>query len=150
MFYCKVEDMEQCSLNMELLHEAEEWLKNVDLAKLEDGKYVISEGVMFAMVNSYETEPIEKRHFEAHKKYVEIQYMISGEELFGICTMNGQVRAGEEKENDNYFYQFPQEYSSVILHPGEFLILLPTDVHASHGQVGKSAHVRKVIIKFHV
>lgn len=148
MYYCKLKDLNQCEINFEYLKEAREWLNNVDQEQLEDGNYVISEGHMFASVQSYDTCEITERHFESHKEFVEIQYLIRGKELFAITQLDHLLKAGEEREQDNYFYEFPKEYSSIILTPGQFLVLMPSDGHASRGKVGNSERVKKVIFKF--
>lgn len=148
MYYGKIEDFDQNRLNIEFLKDAQEWLDTVDQEQLEDGNYVITEGHMFANVQSYDTCEITERHFESHKEFVEVQYLIHGKELFAVTSLDHLVKAGEEKELDNYFYEFPKEYSSIILNPGQFLVLMPSDGHASRGKVGNSEYVKKVIFKF--
>ena len=57
-----------------------EWLKHNSLENMSDGKYNISENI-YANIQSYETK--DNALYEAHRKYIDIQYMISGEEFIG-------------------------------------------------------------------
>jgi YhcH/YjgK/YiaL family protein len=60
-----------------------DFLKGRELDKLEAGRYDINERV-FAIVQIYQTEPESQVKWEAHKKYFDIQYVVSGKEKFLI------------------------------------------------------------------
>ena len=122
------------------------WLKENNLETLEDGKYEIDGDRIFANVQSYETK--DDAPYEAHKKYIDIQYMINGEESVGVVDYNDCVTAevyNDEKDVEflecikNDFYQ--------VLRKGEFLIFYPQDVHKPSLKIDNNKSVKKVIVK---
>ena len=48
---------------------------------MEDGRHPIDGEAIFALVSTYETEPEGARSFEAHRKYIDVQYLLSGREI---------------------------------------------------------------------
>ena len=56
----------------------------------EVGRYDLEEGV-FALVQSYDTKPAEACKIEAHKKYIDIQCVLKGKELFGVADLSTQT-----------------------------------------------------------
>ena len=40
---------------------------------------------MYVNIESYTTQLREDRKFEAHRRYIDVQYMISGKELITVC-----------------------------------------------------------------
>ena len=63
-----------------------EWLEKTDLKNLEDGKYEIENETVYASVQTYITKDDAK--YEAHKKYIDIQYMINGAEKIGVTDLS--------------------------------------------------------------
>ena len=64
---------------------AYEFLSNRDLKNLSEGRYFFDKGI-YCNVESYETK--ERHRFEAHKKYIDIQYIISGSEKIIVEDLN--------------------------------------------------------------
>ena len=80
-----------------------------------------------------------------HNRYVEVQVVLGGEELFGWSTRSYcHLAEGEfDTERDILFYgDRPQTYYHV--RPGQFTILFPEDAHAP--MLGEGS-VRKLIFK---
>ena len=63
------------------------FLKNNDLAKLELKRYDIDGDDLFATVSEYMSKNEETTKFEAHRKYIDIQYVISGKEIMNIAPL---------------------------------------------------------------
>ena len=61
-----------------------EWLKNSDLKSMESKKYIIDGENLYANLQDYDTKL--EADYEVHRKYIDIQYMIEGEENIGIAT----------------------------------------------------------------
>ena len=82
---------------------------------------------------------------EAHRKYIDIQYVIAGVEEMG---WNARIRCQQphgqyDAEKDiEFFADTPNSY--VTVHPGEFVIFFPDDAHAP--LIGRG-EVHKVVIK---
>ena len=49
-----------------------------------DNKYWIQEPDVFAQISSYQTKSPQEGRFEAHKKYVDIQILLSGSEMIEV------------------------------------------------------------------
>ncbi len=72
------------------------YLQNADLAGLEPGRVEIDGDQVFAFVQEYTSKPMEQGRWEAHVKYIDIQYIVSGEEQIGYANVadsdDGRVR----------------------------------------------------------
>ena len=109
----------------------------------EVGRYDLEEGV-FALVQSYDTKPAEACKIEAHKKYIDIQCVLKGKELFGVADLSTQTLYEDRfEEKDVAFYH--GEVDLLTLTDGDFVIVFPEDAHRP--QQGDGSHVEKVVIK---
>jgi YhcH/YjgK/YiaL family protein len=133
-----------------LFQTAFNYLTNTDLAKLEDGKHVIEGDDLFVILQTYESKDPVDCKMESHRQYIDIQYIIAGEELIGTSILNGQVPIVPYVEaKDVVFYK--SEYDSGIkLQQGEFAIFFPHDVHMPCMKVEKGIQVRKAVFKIKV
>ena len=61
--------------------EAYEFLSKALSEGCENGRYELSGGA-YANVSTYKTAPKEEKAFEAHRKYIDIQMIIRGNEIF--------------------------------------------------------------------
>lgn len=132
----------------ENLDKAFEYIDSTDLSSLEDGKYVIEGEDVFALVQSYTSKDDEECKLEAHKKYIDIQMVISGSELMGISTLDGQSPVSEIIEKDLYFYDYKS--TKIELSDGMFVVLFPDDLHMPGMKNMTNAEVKKVVIKVRV
>ena len=60
-----------------------ELLRDTDFSKLEDARVEVDGEDLFYLLQSYESKPANDTP-EAHKKYVDIQFLISGREKMGV------------------------------------------------------------------
>ena len=60
-----------------------ELLRDTDFSQWEDGRHEIDGERLFILLQSYETKP-ENDTPEAHRKYIDIQYLLSGQEQMGV------------------------------------------------------------------
>lgn len=115
------------------------------------GTYQINQHVK-AIVSEYETKQHNEYGYEAHRKNIDIQYLISGQEK--ICCLPleflKETKAYNE-ENDVAFYnedgKKPQE---LLLGDGYFTILFPQDGHMPQLCVDNPLKVKKVVIKVEI
>ena len=109
----------------------------------EIGRYDLEEGV-FAFVQSYDTKPEEACKIEAHKKYIDIQFVIKGRELFGVADLSTQTLYEDKfEEKDVAFYH--GDVDILTLTDGDFVIVFPDDAHRP--QQGDGSHVEKIVVK---
>ncbi|MHC1761921.1 MAG: YhcH/YjgK/YiaL family protein [Negativicutes bacterium] len=128
------------------------WLQINDLAALPTGRQEIDGEKLYALVSEYSTEPKEKRRAEAHRKYVDVQYIVKGTEIVGYSPMQEGLEVLEDKlvEKDAIFYKNPPGEVELILETGMFAVLFPWEVHRPNCLRGEAAPVRKVVLKINM
>jgi len=131
------------------IQKAMAWLLEHDLNVLPTGRHEIDGDRLFAMVNEYVSEPRDKRRAEAHRKYADIQYIVSGAEIIGYARLEDNYEVLEDKlaEKDAIFYKNPVDESELILTSGMYGIFFPWDVHRPNCCAASPAPVRKVVLK---
>ena len=116
-----------------------------------DGRYEIDGDNIFAIVMTYETKPVEELKFEGHKKYIDIQLLLEGQEYMDVSLdKNLVVDTSYSKQNDVALFAQPQHYSSVLLKSGNFAIVFPDDLHQPGRMIKRAEQVRKMVIKVRV
>ena len=68
-----------------LFKKAFDWISSTDFSSLTLGKHEIAGADLFSNVQEYETRPVSESFFEAHRKFIDIQFLIDGEEYIGYC-----------------------------------------------------------------
>ncbi|WP_299798742.1 YhcH/YjgK/YiaL family protein [uncultured Shewanella sp.] len=128
-------------------------LAETDFTQLEVGSYELDGRNLFVIVNDYETKPKEQEPFEVHEHYIDVQYMVSGEEEFGYLPLGSQqpsVAYNPEHDFAEFDYESNKEGAAFIpLRPGMFAIFFPGDMHMP-GTGATPNRVRKVVIKVKV
>ena len=135
------------------LQQGLKFLLETDLSALPLGRHEIQGNKMFASIAEYETEPRVKRRPERHEKYVDIQYICSGEETIGSAPMATDYKIVEDCliERDVVFYKEIASETLLTLSQGMFAIYFPWDVHRPNCNVGdQSSKVRKIVVKIAV
>ncbi len=123
-----------------------EFLKNTDLKKLENGKYEIEGDNVFVSVQDYQTKPESEGKFEAHKKYADIQFIISGEEKIGYTNIrNCTPTTFYDDTNDIVFLEGKGDF--ITAHENSFLIFMPQDAHMPCISIDDSKYVKKAVVK---
>lgn len=133
----------------EAIQKAITYLMNTDFAAMEDGVYEIDGRRMFAQLFTYTSKPAEACKPELHRKYLDVQFWLGGEELFGIAPSNGVGNCTEEiDERDLYFYDSVANESFVHATKGCFAVFFPNDVHRPGVCIdGQALTYRKVVVK---
>ncbi|MFI5195448.1 MAG: YhcH/YjgK/YiaL family protein [Chitinophagales bacterium] len=126
------------------------YLRTTDLNEAALGKYAIDGDDVFAIVQEYKTMDTTNEEMETHIKYIDVQYMIKGEELVGHALLNGQTPS-KEYDADNDFMLFPDTPSFFTkMETGTFMVFFPTDMHMPCIKVHDSAMVKKIVVKVKV
>lgn len=124
--------------------EAFGFLDQPGMEELADGKYEINGDCVYAIVSRTQGRAVTDGQLEGHRKYIDIQYVISGEESMGWRATEGLKSAvAYDEEKDLEFFEGEPE-SIVRVPPGAFAIFLPTDAHLP--LIG-SGLIHKVVVK---
>ncbi|MBQ4267468.1 MAG: YhcH/YjgK/YiaL family protein [Clostridia bacterium] len=131
------------------VYDALKFLSETDFSKIELGRYELDGDNIFYMVQSYDTNP-SKTVSEAHRKYIDIQFMVEGEEIIGVADISSEKELTEAKEeNDVWFYNCKTE--PLTLSAGKYMVLYPNDLHCPGVATnGKALTCRKVVVKVKV
>ena len=122
-------------------------LKKLIDEKAEVGKYEVDGNNVFALVQEYETKPVADKKFEIHKDYIDIQYIVSGEEIMGSETLDKLVAIDDYKPDAQLFFM-TNDYDKIKLEAGDFAIFFPNEPHAPGIAVNDApSNVKKIIIK---
>ncbi len=128
------------------IEKAFEYIHNTDLKNIHPGKYEIEGENIFALISEYETKTESEGKLEAHRKYIDVQYVISGEELIGYSPLSNQkVIEPYKEENDIVFFKGDKSFTKVS--SGMFAIFFPADVHMPGISVNEKSPVKKLVIK---
>lgn len=123
------------------------FLHRDDLGDLPEGWIELGNGVR-ASVQHYTTMPAEKLEFETHELFFDIQYLVEGLELLGVCTRQGLVvKTPYETERDVTFYHDPDLAGQVLLRGGDYVVFSPEDAHKPRCLAGAAMAVKKIVIK---
>ena len=125
------------------VYEALKFLAQTDFSATALGKYELNEDIYY-MVQEYDTAP--KTVSEAHEKYIDIQLILSGEEVIGVAPIECDKQLVDAKpEKDVWHYTCDTQ--PMTLHAGEFMVLYPSDIHMPGATLGDPVAVRKVVVK---
>ncbi|WP_373236384.1 YhcH/YjgK/YiaL family protein [Cohaesibacter celericrescens] len=127
-----------------------QFLKETDLAAAPEGRIDIDGENMFALVQDYATKPKSDARPETHVRYIDIQFVFSGEEAIGFAPLATVPPAIEDclAERDVRFYDDGiSGETSLIMSAGSYAVFYPWDVHRPGCSVSDATDVRKVVVK---
>lgn len=126
------------------------YVRDTDFDSLENGRYELVEGKIFATIQDYQSKPESEGKFEAHQKFVDIQFIIKGEERIGTGKLDDFEESIAYDEEKDIVFLTPKEGAKtnfIKLIEKEFAIFYPQDVHMPSIAVDAPSFVRKVIVK---
>lgn len=114
-----------------------------------DGRCDIDGDNCFALVQSYSSKPLAQAKFEAHRQYIDIQFIHAGQEsiLWAPLATLTHITEPYLAERDVAFFANPPHSTAINLNAGDFTIFFPEDGHAPGIQYNGPSEVRKVVIK---
>ena len=149
MVYDKIDNIETYKGLSDDIYEGLKFLKN-STPELGCGVYEINPRVK-AIVSEYETKAENQYGFEAHRKFIDIQYLLKGTEK--ICCLpieKLQKTKAYSEEKDASFYTANIPAQGMILGDGYFAIYYPQDGHMPGLSVDKQETVKKVVLKVEI
>ena len=126
-----------------------DFIKNNDLGQIPLGITELSEEVYFNM-QEYTTRDFGELILEAHQKYIDLQYVISGRELIGSGCLSEAVNVAPYNEETDYAgYKLPI-FPFYLANPDYFFIFFPNQPHLPGVNAGKETPMRKVVFKIKI
>ena len=132
-----------------VLRKAIDYLAETDLGSQEVGKYPIWGDDMFALQSAIKTKPHSEQPAEKHERFLDIHYLISGEETIGWQLQDDNCEPSQpyNPEEDYALFKELKEETMITLKPGMFVVLFPQDIHRPGITLTAASDVRKVVVK---
>jgi YhcH/YjgK/YiaL family protein len=145
----KQEFARQYQLNKSYWDKAFAFLRDHNLDSLPKGKYTIDGDNVTASVSVDPSRDFEKTNWESHRKFIDIQCIISGEEKMGVCPV-ADATVTKEYDEKRDAANYSAEGKFYVAGPGEFFIFFPADAHRPNITPGGNKVVKKIVIKVRV
>lgn len=147
MILDKLSNAKQYANLGERIATALQYLKDNDCTRLPVGKVAIDGEQIFALVQDNTTKPRAQGVWEAHRKYIDVQYVAAGVEEMGYANIDTlTVKQPYDEQKD--FALFSGDGSFVTVPAGSFTVFFPADGHIPGSAVGdRPSAVRKVVVK---
>jgi YhcH/YjgK/YiaL family protein len=131
------------------LRKALSFLRWTNLQDLPEGKIEIEGERIYALVQCYDTAATDRPKFEFHRKFIDVQYIVSGEEIIGWASVERMaITEAYDEVKDVALGTVPSsEVTPVHLSAGQLVVLYPEDAHAPKLAAGKPSRVNKVVVK---
>lgn len=113
------------------------------------GRHDLDGDDCFALVQTYETKPQEKALFEAHRKYIDVQFIQSGREtiLWAPLASMAEETMAFDQSKDAALWKLVPDTTAIHVSAGHFAILFPEDAHAPCIEWDQPETVFKVVVK---
>jgi YhcH/YjgK/YiaL family protein len=131
--------------------EAFEFLKSQDLDQLAPGSYVIDSNNVIATVSEVSPKDKDSTHWEAHRNFNDLQYIIKGKAKMGIASISDQgVKVTvpyTPADNETFSVDGGKYYDA---EPGTFFIFSPQEIHRPAFKIDGYDTIKKIVIKVRV
>ncbi len=125
-----------------------EHIRQMDVETILAGRYELDGDNMYILVQEYNTKLKEEAKWEAHRRYIDLQYVVRGAEGMGYANIH-HLQQGEYDAAKDFLPLFG-EGDLVKLKSGCFVLLFPEDAHMPSMAIGNPEPAKKVVIKIAV
>lgn len=140
--------IENKALYMKLGEKYEKAFAFIEKAMKEDvatGKHIIDGDNVYANVSEYDTKT--EGVYEAHKDYIDLQFVLSGHEEIYWKNIKDCTPTTEYDKDGDYLLLTAENPVVLDMPEGAFAILYPDDVHAPCRAYKEVSHVKKIVVK---
>jgi YhcH/YjgK/YiaL family protein len=129
-----------------LFEKALRFLQDTDLRNLPSGRHPIDGDRVFALVEEYNTRPVDQCEYEVHRKYWDVQCVIRGAEQMGYAPLASMKTAKPYNPQTDLMFL---NGDGVLLNvkEGMFAVFGLEDAHMPKVAVNGSTTVKKVVVK---
>ncbi len=132
------------------IKKALQYIESHDLKNMEPGKYDIFGDDLFINIGSeYLPKSAEEGIWEAHREYIDIQYVIEGCEYMGYANVE-TLKTTQEYKKEIDAELFAGKGDRILVTEGSFAIFFPQDGHMPGIVAHTDQKSRKAIVKVKV
>ena len=122
------------------------FILNID-PNISTGRHIISDKA-YINIDEYKTRDDSEIKLEAHRKYIDIQFMLAGQEKISVCDYKNCSSVIPYDEEKDIEFLNSNDWNDIEMYTGDFLILYPEDAHKPSISINNEQHhVRKLVIK---
>ncbi|MEW6087014.1 MAG: YhcH/YjgK/YiaL family protein [bacterium] len=122
--------------------------KNMDI---NDKTTIGIDGNRIFVINSvYKTKNHFEQKFEGHRKYIDLQFVFSGEEMIKISPIKYSRKISEYDPGKDVQFFNAESFSTLLMKSGMLAIFYPDDIHAPGLDSGKTCLINKSVIKVRI
>jgi biofilm protein TabA len=122
-----------------------EYVHQIDINTIAAGRYEIEGEAMYALVQEYDSKLKEEGKWEAHRRYIDLQYVVKGVEGIGYANIHHLQQGTYDDGRD--FLPLQGEADLITVRSGSFVLLFPEDAHMPGMALGTPASVKKIVLK---
>jgi YhcH/YjgK/YiaL family protein len=122
-----------------------EYVQQTDLQALAVGRYELDGKNLYVIVQEYNSKLPEQGKWEAHQRYIDLQYIVSGTERMGFAPLRRLQMGAYDDSKD--FQALSGQGEFLTLDTGDFMLLWPEDGHMPGMAVDASTPVKKAVVK---
>ena len=127
---------------------AYQFLQRTDLGDIKEGKYDLNNNGTYATITDYQTKHWDSARYEAHRKYIDIQFVVSGDEYIELIPLKKlEEQPDYDSIADIMFFELKKEGEMLYADPTRFFIFFPEDAHKPCLQTDSVKTVRKLVVK---
>jgi YhcH/YjgK/YiaL family protein len=127
--------------------QAFDYIEQIGIHAIPVGRHEIDDK-MYVLVQEYNTKRREEGKWEAHRSYIDLQYVVQGAEGMGYANIH-RLQQGEYIQEKDFLPLFG-EGEQIALRSGYFVLLFPEDAHMPGMALGEPAPARKIVLKIAV
>ena len=148
MLFSSIKNASHNDISSERFQRALAWLATTDMSTIECGRHDIVGDEVFANVMEFTTVPAGEKNFEAHRRYADIHYVISGVERLAVAPVDEVEPVCDFNEEDDFgLYANPAREAWVTLHEGDIVVTPPEDAHKPGCCEDAPAPLKKICVK---
>ena len=150
MIYDKITNYETYAGISADIRKGLEFLYNIS-PDIENGVHEISPRVK-AIVSEYTTKQVNENGFEAHRQYLDIQYLMSGSEKISCLPLEylKETKPYSEKDDAALYQAVDVQPQEMVIGNSYFAIFFPQDGHMPQLCVDAPLAVKKVVVKIKI
>lgn len=150
MIWTTLDRLDRCRALSRAFSQAADWIAAGSWRGAPDGRIEIAGGGLYALLMSYDTKAASDCAYEYHRRYADIQILLSGSEYVDVRPAEAlpeKTPYDEAKDIGFLLDGGPGGEVRLGLAPGFAAVFFPEDAHKPCLAVGSPARVRKLVVK---